>query len=165
MYGKIAFFPFSIKKCSNRFINQTFRAYSAKKTIAQLYRSQFYPQFPDAPYDFVCQVGDPILRQKCDKIDESIISKPAFQEVSGIGTPLSHRAIFCVNVNAISHFFPFFSPQLISLMWKVHKDYECAGLSAPQIGLPLQLAVIGLDVNQITGEKSPFISSVPRRVN
>lgn len=62
--------------------SQTLRNYGAKKSISEIYRAQFYPASPDAPYDFICQVGDPVLRQKCEKVDKSLIPTPGFQSVS-----------------------------------------------------------------------------------
>lgn len=160
MSGKLLCYPRSLKKCANVFLSQISRTYASKKTIVQIYRSQFYPQFPEAPYNFVCQVGDPILRRKCDKVDENLINTPAFQEVGD-------KYIFINNFKChhILRILPILLFQLISHMWKVHEDYECAGLSAPQIGLPLQITVIGLEIDQIKGKKSPLISSVPRRVS
>lgn len=109
------------------------RCYSAQKTISDRYKEMFYPAFPTPPYNFICQIGDPVLRQKCDRVEESLISTPRFQS-------------------------------LINHMWEVHSKYECIGLSAPQIGLPLQLAVIGLTEAQCKQEKSELFSPVSPRV-
>lgn len=58
------------------------RRYAAKKTLTERYKALFHYKFPDAPYDFVSQIGDPVLRQKCDLVDPSLIKTPGFQSVS-----------------------------------------------------------------------------------
>lgn len=109
------------------------RSYAAKKTLSERYRALFQLKFPEAPYDFACQIGDPVLRQKCDLVDEKLICLPKFQS-------------------------------LIELMWEVHEEYNCVGLSAPQIGLPLQVAVIGCSEEECKKAKSVFMQPIAKKV-
>lgn len=114
-------------------MSQISRRYAAKKTLTQRYQDFFNPSFPKPPYNFICQIGDPILRQPCDVVDESLINTPGFQD-------------------------------LIAHMWELHRTHEILGLSAPQIGLPLQVAVIGFTEAQCKERDSKYIAPVPHRV-
>lgn len=47
-------------------------------------------------------------------------------------------------------------------MWEVHKEYRCIGLSAPQLGLPLQVMVIGCTKEDC--EKSVLMQPIAKKV-
>ncbi|XP_034245259.1 peptide deformylase, mitochondrial-like [Thrips palmi] len=122
-----------LKTNSPALFHHSCRSYAAKKSFREKYQALFYPQRPEAPYDFVCQIGDPVLRQKCDLVDEQLIGLPKFQS-------------------------------FIELMWKVHKLYGCVGLSAPQLGLPLQVVVIGCTEEECKAAKSVFVQPIAKKV-
>ena len=60
------------------------------------------------PYSHIVQLGDPVLRVKCDPVEASDINSREIQEV-------------------------------IETMKFVINRFDCLGLSAPQIGVPLQI--------------------------
>ena len=60
------------------------------------------------PYSHIVQLGDPVLRVKCDPVEASDIKSEEVQEI-------------------------------IKTMKFVINRFDCLGLSAPQIGVPLQI--------------------------
>lgn len=79
------FYPLNhLKNSTFVLFSPSCRYYAAKKTLVEKYRALYDPQFPNAPYDFVCQIGDPVLRQKCGLVDEQLICLPKFQSVSSL---------------------------------------------------------------------------------
>lgn len=49
-------------------------------------------------------------------------------------------------------------------MRSVHKKFSCVGLSAPQIGLPLQVVVVGFSKKQCEETKDTFVEPISERV-
>ncbi|KAK3923758.1 Peptide deformylase, mitochondrial [Frankliniella fusca] len=123
-----------VRKCySMKYLPLILRRHAAKKSYNQRYKDFIEPAFPKPPFNFICQIGDPVLRQRCDSVDESLINTSGFQD-------------------------------LIAHLWKVHEAFSLAGLAAPQIGLPLQLVVIGFTETQCKESNAKFVSPVLRRV-
>lgn len=118
MLGTLNFLCYGGKTSVPCCLVQISRKYSARQTFAGWLKSALYPSFADPPYDFICQIGDPVLRQKCDEVDINLIKLPKFQA-------------------------------LIKQMWKVQKSFKVPTLSAPQIGLPLQVIVIETDPSRV----------------
>ncbi|XP_066582349.1 peptide deformylase, mitochondrial-like isoform X2 [Prorops nasuta] len=91
------------------------------------------------PYANICQVGDPVLRTKCEAIKLETVMEPKFEKI-------------------ISH------------MRKVMRKHGTISLSAPQIGLPLELFTLELkilDYNVVIREETcrsiyGYSADVPR---
>ena len=70
------------------------------------------------PYSHIVQLGDPVLRAKCDPVEAGDIKDREIQEV-------------------------------INTMKFVINRFDCVGLSAPQIGVPLQIMMCQFTKKQI----------------
>lgn len=76
------------------------------------YKSIWYPQPKLPPYGHICQLGDPVLRQKAGDVDLAKLKNS--QEIK----------------------------RVLVTMRAVMKHYRSAGISAPQIGIPLRIIMI-----------------------
>jgi len=70
------------------------------------------------PYPHFVQIGDPVLRVKCDPVDPKDIKKDSIRNV-------------------------------ISTMKYCLKRYDGVGISAPQIGVPLQIMMVHMTTSQL----------------
>lgn len=55
-------------------------SFQSLKKLCEIYLTET-PEITKPPYNFICQVGNPVLRQKTSFIDEKIIQTQEFQKV------------------------------------------------------------------------------------
>lgn len=55
-------------------------SFQSLKKLCKIYLTET-PETAKPPYNFICQVGNPVLRQKTSFIDEKIIQTQEFQKV------------------------------------------------------------------------------------
>lgn len=96
---------------TTQFPRNFYQSGALEKSFKAKYREFFTPKVTEAPYQHAVQLGDPVLRRKCDLVPDE-----------GIGSP---EIKF-----------------LIKLMTNVMEKYKCAGLAAPQIGIPLRVIAL-----------------------